>query len=272
MKQNGSFQVHKFSKSRLSTIDGCELGLRRHRITGLLQVDVTLGREGIRALRRNTDRHLSFTAWIMKCIGVAIGEHRQVHAFYKKRTRLVMFNDVDINLLTERECEGDKVILPCIIRRTNEKSVFEIDQEIRDMQSQPAERSDIGRGLNWSTFMVDLYFSLPGFMRRLVLKTIVKNPGVSKRSMGTVVVTSVGMFGKVSGWIVPPSVHPIMFALGSVMKQPRVRDGHIQIRDILYTTVLFDHDVIDGGPAARFVSHLVRLIETGFGLQEVASH
>jgi hypothetical protein len=33
-------------------------------------------------------------------------------------------------------------------------------------------------------------------------------------------------------------------------------------------TVLFDHDVIDGAPAARFVHCLVALIESGYGLDE----
>jgi pyruvate/2-oxoglutarate dehydrogenase complex dihydrolipoamide acyltransferase (E2) component len=31
-------------------------------------------------------------------------------------------------------------------------------------------------------------------------------------------------------------------------------------------TVIFDHDVIDGAPAARFTRRLVELIESGYGL------
>jgi pyruvate/2-oxoglutarate dehydrogenase complex dihydrolipoamide acyltransferase (E2) component len=34
--------------------------------------------------------------------------------------------------------------------------------------------------------------------------------------------------------------------------------------------VLFDHDVIDGAPATRFVRRLVELIESGHGLERVA--
>jgi hypothetical protein len=32
--------------------------------------------------------------------------------------------------------------------------------------------------------------------------------------------------------------------------------------------VVFDHDVIDGAPAARFVRRLVELIESGYGLEK----
>jgi pyruvate/2-oxoglutarate dehydrogenase complex dihydrolipoamide acyltransferase (E2) component len=31
-----------------------------------------------------------------------------------------------------------------------------------------------------------------------------------------------------------------------------------------------DHDIIDGAPAARFVSRLKALLEAGFGLDEIA--
>jgi hypothetical protein len=31
---------------------------------------------------------------------------------------------------------------------------------------------------------------------------------------------------------------------------------------------VFDHDVVDGAPAARFVERLVDLIESGYGLPE----
>jgi pyruvate/2-oxoglutarate dehydrogenase complex dihydrolipoamide acyltransferase (E2) component len=38
---------------------------------------------------------------------------------------------------------------------------------------------------------------------------------------------------------------------------------------MLDLTVAFDHDVVDGAPAARFVKRLVELIESGYGLEEV---
>ncbi len=41
---------------------------------------------------------------------------------------------------------------------------------------------------------------------------------------------------------------------------------------MLSVTVSFDHDIVDGAPAARFTSQLKSLIESGYGLveQEVA--
>ena len=44
--------------------------------------------------------------------------------------------------------------------------------------------------------------------------------------------------------------------------------GRIEPRQILSLTIIFDHDVIDGAPAARFARRLVELIESGYGLGE----
>jgi len=47
-----------------------------------------------------------------------------------------------------------------------------------------------------------------------------------------------------------------------------VVDGRIEPRQILNLTVVFDHHVIDGAPAARFTRRLMELIESGYGLDE----
>ena len=56
-------------------------------------------------------------------------------------------------------------------------------------------------------------------------------------------------------------------------EKPVVVDGKIEIREMLSVTVSFDHDIVDGAPAARFTSQLKSLIESGYGLveQEVAT-
>jgi hypothetical protein len=116
------------------------------------------------------------------------------------------------------------------------------------------------------TRAMELFISLPQFLRISIMKGILKNPFEVKKMMGTVVVTSIGMMGIVKGWIIPVSFHPICFALGSIVKKPGVFENEIQIREFLQMTILIDHDVIDGAPATRFVARLTDLIESGFGL------
>ena len=43
-------------------------------------------------------------------------------------------------------------------------------------------------------------------------------------------------------------------------------EERIEPREILNLTVVFDHDVVEGTPAARFGQRLVELFESGFEL------
>ncbi len=60
--------------------------------------------------------------------------------------------------------------------------------------------------------------------------------------------------------------HTLDLTLGGIAEKPGVVDGQIAIREYLCITLNFDHDLIDGAPAARFVQRLKELIERGFGL------
>ncbi len=66
-------------------------------------------------------------------------------------------------------------------------------------------------------------------------------------------------------WSKPGKVSRI---LGGIAEKPGVVDGNIAIREYLCMTLSFDHDSIDGAPAARFVQRLKELIEGGYGLCE----
>ena len=64
----------------------------------------------------------------------------------------------------------------------------------------------------------------------------------------------------------PVSVHPLCFAIGSIVKKPGVVNEKIEVREYLYITVLVDHDVIDGAPAVRALAKFTKLVESGYGL------
>jgi hypothetical protein len=56
--------------------------------------------------------------------------------------------------------------------------------------------------------------------------------------------------------------------VGGIARRLAEVDGRIESRQMLSLTIIFDHDVIDGAPAARFTRRLVELIESGDGLDE----
>lgn len=268
MKKELRYTVKKFPSSRQSTFDAGYIGIRKNRMKGLIELDVTRGRDALKALRREKKISVSFTAWIIKCISQAISENKEVHAVRKGKSKLIIFDDIDVSVIVEKDINGEKVPLPLVIRKTNGKTVQDIHLEIKAAQEQEVKNEeDYLLGKNDFKWAMKLYISLPVFIRRFVMSYMFRQPFLIKNMSGTVAVTAVGMMGNVKGWPLPSSVIPACFALGSVVKKPGVVDGGIEIRDYLYMTILLDHDVIDGAPAARFVSRLSKLIESGWGLE-----
>lgn len=262
------YEVKEFPSSRQSTFDVGYIGLRKHHIKALIELDVTYARELIKKYRNQKKEEVSFMAWILKCMSQAISENKTVHAIRKGKNKLIIFDDVDISIIVEKEINGEKVPLPLVIRKVSEKTLHDIHQEIKQAKEQAVENEkDYVLGNNQFQWAMKFYVALPQFLRVMIWKSfILKNPLLMKKMSGTVVVTSVGMMGKVKGWVIPVSILPLCFALGSIVKKPGVVKDQIEIREYLYMTILIDHDVIDGAPAARFVSRLTELIESGYGL------
>jgi len=115
-------------------------------------------------------------------------------------------------------------------------------------------------------FLARLYYILPVFIRMAVWRIILRNPKLAYKKMGNVAITSPGFAGKINGWFIHKSIHPVSFGIGSIIKKPVVINDEICIREILNMTVLIDHNVIDGAPMVRFLKDFENNIENSFGL------
>jgi pyruvate/2-oxoglutarate dehydrogenase complex dihydrolipoamide acyltransferase (E2) component len=274
----GAYQEREFSASRNPTIDILELGRRKHHIPVLLEIDITESRKRLHEIKTARGRGISFTAWVMACIGQAASEHKRVHALRKGRKRLVVFDDVDISVLVERVVnrqagQTETLPMPYVVRKANEKSVQAIHTEIRAAQAVPVTKGEVQIDSTRQAFATRLFARLPRFLRNLIVwQPLLNNPLRTKRTMGTVVVTSIGNIGKSndssSGWAIPTGIHALVVAVGSIARKPGIIGDAIEIREYLSMTVLFDHDVVDGAPVARFVQRLKELLETCYGLDE----
>ena len=74
------------------------------------------------------------------------------------------------------------------------------------------------------------------------------------------------MFSNAPGFIIPFAGGPkaAAFAIGSAVKKPVVKDDEIVIREMINITAIFNHDLIDGAPAARFINRFRRYLEKDF--------
>ncbi len=57
--------------------------------------------------------------------------------------------------------------------------------------------------------------------------------------------------------------HPevAILGVGRMKEMPVVRDGKVQIRKILFISLSFDHRVVDGAEAARFLNTMIARLE-----------
>ena len=256
------FSEVRFPKSRVATLDMGDLKDFRNHVMGFLELDVTDTRTKIRDLRRSTGQQLSFTAWLIKSICSAIEEFPIAAGYLADKRTAIIFDSIDIAMLIEREVDGYKVPLPYVLRKANTKDLFTITQEIESAKQQPL---DGGAVINdrWSNIGTSFYYFLPGFLRRALWRAYFLRPEISKRVMGNVSFTSIGMMGNQSGWFISGSIHPLAFGVGSVVRKPGVVGNKIEIREYLNLSVGLDHDVIDGADMARFINTLSRNIEKG---------
>ncbi len=261
----GTFRTIDFPKSRLATLDVGQYGKDKHYMFGLLEVDVTKARQAARHLRQ-TGEGVSFTAWTIKAIGNSVERHKEVHSVAIGKRKIVMFDTVDIALPVERAVEQGRAPLPLLIREANSRTVYDIHNEIEAAIHQAVDDESkyiLGRH-SFPKFTMQLYYLLPQAIRLLAWKVLFGNPQRGKRHSGTVTVTTVGSSGRTVGWILPTrSMHNLQISLGSITKKPRIVRGKVVARDIMHLTVGFNHDVIDGVPARRFMDDLVEHIEKG---------
>jgi pyruvate/2-oxoglutarate dehydrogenase complex dihydrolipoamide acyltransferase (E2) component len=234
----------------------------RSNVHGLVEIDVTDARERIRTTAAETGTTLSFTAFVVSCLGAAVGEHPHINRYRDWRGRVHQFEDVDVNVLVEREIDGERAGVPHVVRAANRRTVRSIHDEIRRVQADTADKQEAG--------IAGLASRLPGVVRRQIWRLPQLFPSRWKRLAGTVAVTSVGMFASGTGWAISPTNYTLQLTVGGIGTKPRLVDGELQSREFLSLTVSFDHDVVDGAPATRFVQCLADHLEAGTGLDAAA--
>ncbi len=83
---------------------------------------------------------------------------------------------------------------------------------------------------------------------------------------GTFTVTNLGMYGIDAFTPIINLPQCAVLGVGRVVAEPAVHQGQIVPRDRVTLSLTFDHRVVDGAPAARFLNDVRLLIEAGDGL------
>lgn len=259
------YQIVNFPPERRAMPAFLDLKSGRHNMYALLEVDVTVARQFIEDCKARTGEQLSFTGYLIYCLARAVAEDKAVQAYRKGNKKLVMFDDVDVGFMIEQKKGETRVLTGHVIRAANCKTYREINQEIRLVQSRQV-RTD-AEAASWLRSALLLPWPLSNLFKAAFRMALRRDPTIATSLAGTVGISSVGMFGKGhGGWGISIGTHVLDLVVGGMSHKLAEVDGRIESRQMLSLTIIFDHDVIDGAPAARFTQRLVELIESGDGL------
>lgn len=257
MNNHPDYQTMSFSVNRRMVAASAAVGREQNNIQAILEVDIAEPRRMIREHKRQTGESLSLTAYVVASLAQAIAEHPQLNAIHKGR-KLILLDDVGIGVLVEREIDGEIIPENMGIQAAQTKTYRQIHEEIRSAQEHGSDGLGGLSGITWIRF-------IPSFLFRAFIRLASKNLAMMKL-YGTAGVTAVGMFGPKNQacWLLPlVGGATVGVAVGGIVERPCVRDGQLEAHEHLCLTVTFNHDIVDGAPAARFLKRFSELLMSG---------
>lgn len=170
---------------------------------------------------------ISYNALLMRLVARALAEHPNLNAQLTE-TGLQTMPGINIGLAVDTQ----RGLLVPIVREVPAKSLLHINQEINSL----AERAIQGR-------------SLP-----------------DELSGGSFTITNLGAYeiDAFTPLINPPEC--AILGVGRIVSKPVGLNGQIVLRDMLALSLSFDHRLVDGAPAAKFLQRVKQLIERPFML------
>jgi pyruvate dehydrogenase E2 component (dihydrolipoamide acetyltransferase) len=173
------------------------------------------------------DEKVSFDALLVALVARALREHPHVNVRLTEGG-IETIGEINIGVALDTE----RGLLVPVVRDCASKSLAEIQGALRGL----AERALAGR-------------SLPDDL-----------------SGGTFTITNLGMF-EIDAFA--PIINPpesAILGVGRIVSKPVGLDGQIVLRDMMALSLSFDHRLLDGGPAARFLQRVKQLVESPFAL------
>jgi pyruvate/2-oxoglutarate dehydrogenase complex dihydrolipoamide acyltransferase (E2) component len=263
----GDFTITRPSFERQLAIDAYAAMPPCHLMTALVELDVTDAVAAIAELRRRGVR-VSLFAFLVRSIAIAIAEHPDLNLIRHGRS-LVRFSDVDVAVPVEVTTPAGNFPRQVVLRAAQLRSAPELYAELeaaRDRYRQTGDLCAEDRGLRRFMKLLRL---VPAFIRILVIRRFMRSAFRVKERAGTTLVTSVGKFAAIPGFGFSFTTGPraAAFAIGSVVDKPWVHRGSLAIRSVVALSIMLNHDLLDGGPAARFARRLQELVEGADGLE-----
>jgi len=232
-------------------------GRRKNTIQLLLDVDATAIRDQIARIEEQSGDRISITTYLAGILARTVAAAPQMHGYLHKGRKLIMFADVDLSVMVEREVDGASLPLPFIIRAANQKSFSEIKMALAQAKSAKLYADGPLSALESN------FFSLPRALRKIVWYFARSDAHLFRELAGTVGITSMGMHATGRAIVIPISPMTLTLSIGAIYAHPAMLNGALLEKESLQLNLSADHDIIDGAPLMRFATRFKENLEHG---------
>ena len=243
-------------RERQPVLDRLAGASRRFTVHALLEVDVTEPMARIEL----AEPRVSWTGFVIASVARAVALHPEVNA-RKAGNQILYFDHVDIGVTVERHRDGRSALDVVMIPDADQQPCSEISDALRRAKYGPAHHHP-------QPGLTGALIRLPGPFRRTAIRIAATRPRLAATFGPAVGLTSIGMFTHGWGWAIPIAPLTLITTVGGIVDRPVVRDGQVVARPMLPLTLSFDHAVVDGAPAARFIETLRKMTETAEAFQD----
>ena len=168
--------------------------------------------------------HLTILPFVIKAVVAALEEHPYVNASLDDENgEIILKKYYSIGLAVDTK---DGLMVP-VVKNAKGKNIFHLAAELTELSDKARNRT------------IDLA-DLKG---------------------GTFTITKFGAMGGIYGFPVIHHPEVAILGMGKIMEKPIVVGGKIEIRKILPLSLSFDHRVVDGAEAVRFMNTVIELLE-----------
>jgi pyruvate/2-oxoglutarate dehydrogenase complex dihydrolipoamide acyltransferase (E2) component len=196
--------------------------------TTLVEVDMThLARwleQHKDAFKQREGVGVSYQTFAIKAVAEALKEQPYLNASWTEDNKVVLRKQINIGVSIALE---NNLVVP-VVRNADTLNLVGIARAVADLVNRTRTNRLMPADLQGSTFTVNN----PGVFGTLISMAIINQPNAG------------------------------ILTMDAVVKRPVVIDDAIAIRQMMYMSLSFDHRVIDGLTAARFLVAIKRRLET----------
>ncbi len=254
-KKHSNYQFAPLNRCRWNVLDLITV-VARHSVPTYLFFDIDMSwAENLRSKFADRGEKITVTALLLKAIAIAQKNHPSSRTALLPWGKVVTFNNIVAGFTVERYIDDRPAVFFGTIEAPDTKLLTEMmDELVEYKECAIEEHPQLKRQHQVS--------QMPWLLRQLLLSLAMVFPLLRLQIIdATFGLSSLGKFG-VSA-VTGPCVSTSTFGVGAVEERPVVRNGTIEVHPMMTLSLSFDHRLMDGADAARFLGEVKLLMEGG---------